>query len=162
MHGATQSPTMSPKTNLIHHIMSKLDASVLGWIATSLLLFVICRALYSIFLHPLRKVPGPRLAKVTELWRTNRYIRGYWHRDILDLHRQYGPVVRISPNEVSIVSPELSKTIYSYYGGTQKVRLKTKAFWQEASAANARQRLIGTTFGELWEALKGRSRKQSL
>ncbi|KAG6362906.1 hypothetical protein INS49_008001 [Diaporthe citri] len=50
----------------------------------------------------------------------NRYFKGYWHRDILDLHRQYGSVVRISPNEVSIVSPELAKTIYSYSGGTPK------------------------------------------
>ncbi|KAH8788403.1 cytochrome P450 [Diaporthe sp. PMI_573] len=111
---------MSHKTNLVHHVLSKLDASVLGWAAASLLLFVICRALYLVFLHPLSKVPGPRLAKITELWRTNRYIRGYWHRDILDLHRKYGPVVRISPNEVSIVSPEVSKTVYSYSGGTQK------------------------------------------
>ncbi|KAL2275653.1 hypothetical protein FJTKL_01712 [Diaporthe vaccinii] len=51
---------------------------------------------------------------------TNRYFKGYWHRDILDLHRQYGPVVRISPNEVSIVSPELGKPVYSYTGGTPK------------------------------------------
>jgi hypothetical protein len=128
MHEDTQPPTMSHKTNLVHHVLSKLDASVLGWAAASLLLFVICRALYLVFLHPLSKVPGPRLAKITELWRTNRYIRGYWHRDILDLHRKYGPVVRISPNEVSIVSPELSKTVYSYSGGTQKVRQKPKPF----------------------------------
>lgn len=121
---------MSQKINLVHSVLSKLDASMLGWGATALLFFVICRALYYIFLHPLRKVPGPRLAKITELWRTNRYFRGYWHRDILELHRQYGPVVRISPNEVSIVSPELAKTIYSYSGGTQKARQEMRTFWQ--------------------------------
>lgn len=104
---------------------------MLGWVAVSVLVFVILRALYSIFLHPLRKVPGPRLAKFTELWRTNRYFKGYWHRDVLDLHRQYGPVVRVSPNEVSIVSPELAKTVFSYSGGTPKVRKKTESILVE-------------------------------
>lgn len=120
-------PTMSPKTSFVHHVLANLDSSMLGWVAASILVLLILRALYSVFLHPLRNVPGPRLAKVTELWRTNRYFRGYWHRDVLDLHRQYGPVVRISPNEVSIVSPELSKTIYSYSGGTPKAREKTQS-----------------------------------
>lgn len=104
---------------------------MLGWVAASVLVFVIFHALYSIFLHPLRKVPGPRLAKITELWRTNHYFKGYWHRDILDLHRKYGPIVRISPNEVSIVSPELAKTIYSYSGGTLKVRETTESILAE-------------------------------
>lgn len=123
---------MSPKTSFVHHVLAKLDSSMLSWVAVSVLVFVIFRALYSIFLHPLRKVPGPRLAKITELWRTNRYFKGYWHRDILDLHRQYGPVVRISPNEVSIVSPELAKTIFSYSGGTPKAREKTESILAEA------------------------------
>jgi hypothetical protein len=82
---------------------------------------VIIRALYRAYLHPLRKVPGPRLARVTELWRSNRYFRGQWHHDILKLHRQYGPVVRVAPNEVSIVSPDLIKTVYGYTEGTRKV-----------------------------------------
>lgn len=115
---------MSQKTSFVHHVLANIDSPMLGWVAASILVLLIFRALYSVFLHPLRHVPGPRLAKVTELWRTNRYFKGYWHRDILDLHRQYGPVVRISPNEVSIVSPELSKTIYSYSGGTPKARAK--------------------------------------
>lgn len=118
---------MSQKTSFVQHALSNLDASVVGWVAASALVFVILRALYSLFLHPLRKIPGPSLAKITELWRTNRYFKGYWHRDILDLHRQYGPVVRISPNEVSIVSPELARTIYSYSGGTPKARKETES-----------------------------------
>ncbi|KAK6063712.1 hypothetical protein SCUP234_13293 [Seiridium cupressi] len=61
---------------------------------------------YCIYLHPLKNVPGPFPAKFTELWRTRRYVLGGWHQDILDLHRQFGPVVRISPNEVSIVDKE--------------------------------------------------------
>lgn len=73
------------------------------------------------FMHPLRKIPGPTLAKITELWRTGRYFRGKWHEDILECHRKHGPVVRLSPNEVSIVSPDLIKTAFGYSTGTVKV-----------------------------------------
>ena len=39
--------------------------------------------------------------------------RGYIH----ELHRQYGPVVRLGPNEVSFTSLEALKEIYSSGGG---------------------------------------------
>jgi hypothetical protein len=93
--------------------------------------FVFCigwiYVLYSIFLHPLRKVPGPFLAQFTELWRSTRYFQGTWHIDILKLHRQYVPVVRVAPNEVSIVSPDLIKTVYSHQKGTLKVSTQPRA-----------------------------------
>lgn len=38
-----------------------------------------------------------------------------------ELHRKYGPVVRISPDEVSIVTPDLVKTAYSHNKGTVNV-----------------------------------------
>ncbi|KAI1365887.1 cytochrome P450 [Xylaria arbuscula] len=77
-------------------------------------------SIYRLYAHPLRKVPGPFLARITEIWRTVHYFRGTWFDDILELHRKYGPVVRISPNEVSVVSPDLTKTIYSHGKGTAK------------------------------------------
>lgn len=79
--------------------------------------------LYSICFHPLRRIPGPFLAKSTELWRTSRYVRGNWHRDILDLHSKYGPVVRVSPNEVSIVDRHGLTEVYGHSKGTRKVCL---------------------------------------
>ncbi|KAK9774578.1 putative Cytochrome P450 [Seiridium cardinale] len=78
---------------------------------------------YCIYLHPLKKVPGPFPAKFTELWRTRRYALGGWHQDILDLHRQFGPVVRISPNEVSIVDKEGLVRIFGHGKGTRKASL---------------------------------------
>ncbi|KAI0906926.1 cytochrome P450 [Ustulina deusta] len=75
---------------------------------------------YRLYVHPLRKVPGPFLARVTGLWRSALYFRGTWFDDSIELHRKYGPVVRISPNEVSVVSPDLNKTIYSHHKGTAK------------------------------------------
>lgn len=72
------------------------------------------RVLYNLFFHPLRKIPGPFLARSSELWRAIRYFRGTWHDDILELHKTYGQVVRISPGEVSFTSPEAIKAIYGH------------------------------------------------
>ena len=77
--------------------------------------------LYCIFLHPLSTIPGPFLAKFSNLWINIRYIRGSWHEDIVAAHRQYGDVVRITPNEVSFVDALALKVIYGYGTGTKKV-----------------------------------------
>ena len=61
---------------------------------------------------PLKAIPGPAISRLTSLqlkWnelRANRtlYIHG--------LHKKYGPVVRIAPNEVSFTSWPALKEIY--------------------------------------------------
>lgn len=79
---------------------------------------------YRIFFHPLRRIPGPFAAKFTELWRTTKYAKGNWHQDILDLHRQYGPVVRVSPNEISIVDKIGLTEVFGHGKGTRKVQIR--------------------------------------
>ncbi|KAL4878055.1 cytochrome P450 [Aspergillus karnatakaensis] len=86
----------------------------------AVVVFILLRSLYRAHFHPLRKIPGPRLAQITELWRTWQYFKGGWFYDVAALHRVYGPVVRIAPNEVSVVSSDLIKTIFSHSGGTPK------------------------------------------
>lgn len=98
-------------------------ASSLGW-REALVLVAVALAtniVYNAYLHPLRKIPGPFLAGVTELWRTKKYASGNWHQDILDLHREYGPVVRVSPNEVSFVDQAALEQVYGHATGTKKV-----------------------------------------
>ncbi|PSN64182.1 cytochrome P450 [Corynespora cassiicola Philippines] len=95
--------------------LNNIGACVL--LSASFLLSVI---FFRIFLHPLRGVPGPFIARITEIWRTYRYYNYDWHKDILDLHRRYGPVVRVSPNEVSIVSRKGLVEVYGHGKGTLK------------------------------------------
>ncbi|KAI9926751.1 hypothetical protein ASPWEDRAFT_177239 [Aspergillus wentii DTO 134E9] len=69
---------------------------------------------YRVLLHPLAHVPGPFLAKVSGFWRTYHYFRGTWHDDIIMLHKKYGRVVRIAPNEVAIVDEQAMKRLYGH------------------------------------------------
>ncbi|KAH6711399.1 benzoate 4-monooxygenase cytochrome P450 [Leptodontidium sp. MPI-SDFR-AT-0119] len=61
---------------------------------------------------PLRKIPGPFLASITKLWVVNKQ-RGF-KRPLVDmeLHRTYGSIVRVAPNEVMVSSPKAFRTIY--------------------------------------------------
>jgi hypothetical protein len=77
--------------------------------------------LYALFFHPLARIPGPFLARVSEIWKLQRAIKGTLHRDLLTGHQKYGRVFRIAPNEVSIADPESIKVIYALNSGFNKV-----------------------------------------
>lgn len=60
------------------------------------LLYVVYQRLFS----PLANIPGPYLASITRLWLAYNTWRGGTHEFLPALHRKYGPVVRIAPDEV--------------------------------------------------------------
>ncbi|KAL2173169.1 cytochrome P450 [Thermothelomyces heterothallicus CBS 202.75] len=68
--------------------------------------FLLLRPLYNIYLHPLRRYPGPKLWAASSLPWGFSFLSGYWHHRALQLHTQYGHVVRIGPNELSFDVPE--------------------------------------------------------
>lgn len=70
---------------------------------------------------PLKKIPGPFLAKFSNFWRFyNHY--GQTHIETQkELHKKYGDVVCLGPNTVSVADASLLKTIYSTRGTFLKV-----------------------------------------
>ncbi|KAH8824004.1 cytochrome P450 [Flagelloscypha sp. PMI_526] len=64
--------------------------------------------------YQIRHIPGPRLAKFSYLWLTQSVIQGRKTSAVSDAHKKYGPMVRISPREVSIATPEAMDTIYAH------------------------------------------------
>ncbi|KAI0903419.1 cytochrome P450 [Ustulina deusta] len=69
--------------------------------------------IYGCFFHPISHVPGPFLAKFSPLWIMRALYRMRFNSELQALHQQYGPAVRISPNEVSFASLEAETTIYA-------------------------------------------------
>lgn len=57
----------------------------------------------------------------TNAWRIYHVRQGNSHIVIHDLHKKYGPVVRIGPNIVDLDLPELVKTIYNVKESWRKV-----------------------------------------
>ncbi|SPQ20714.1 f3decbc3-5019-46e8-b3ad-4407bd8b343f [Thermothielavioides terrestris] len=86
------------------------------------LIFISLLALvvYRLWFHPLARIPGPRLAAISNAWQAF-YVRNGRSRDLgKTLHQTYGPVVRVGPDEVWFNSAEAFKQIYRAGNGYEK------------------------------------------
>ncbi|KAF2965734.1 hypothetical protein GQX73_g7855 [Xylaria multiplex] len=70
--------------------------------------------IYNIWLHPLSKYPGPILAKASPLWMAWSYFHGRTPVELQEIHKKYGPVVRIGPNDLSYINPIQWREIYGF------------------------------------------------
>ncbi|KAK3301905.1 putative cytochrome P450 [Chaetomium strumarium] len=77
---------------------------------------VVLNMMYNLYFHPLARFPGPPLARSSLLWRLWHTMRGRSHRVIQRAHQEYGPVFRVSPNELSFASVGSWKAIYGFPG----------------------------------------------
>jgi hypothetical protein len=91
-------------------------ALLIGAVFVGVAIYVV----YQTFFHPLSHVPGPSSARYFGSWRNKRYWKGAWHDDVTELHRKYGRVVRIAPNEVAIVDAGAVKQLYGVGHATTK------------------------------------------
>ncbi|KAF7315571.1 hypothetical protein MIND_00072400 [Mycena indigotica] len=69
--------------------------------------------------HPLAHIPGPTLAKVSKWWGVKLALSGNRARFLKEQHDRYGDVVRMGPNEVSIVNADAVRSVLGT-GGLQK------------------------------------------
>ncbi|KAJ4356741.1 uncharacterized protein N0V89_004777 [Didymosphaeria variabile] len=90
--------------------MSLLEPAV--FVTATCLILSLTYGLYNLYLHPLAPYPGPILYSAYRLPYVITNIRGKLPFRVLDMHRTYGPVVRIAPNELAFTSPEAWNDIY--------------------------------------------------
>ncbi|KAE9376444.1 cytochrome P450 [Stipitochalara longipes BDJ] len=79
------------------------------------LLFTIAGAIRRLYFHPLSHIPGPKFAALTwwyefyfDIIQPSRYVF-----KIQELHKEYGPIVRITPDELHINDVGFLDTIYA-------------------------------------------------
>lgn len=75
------------------------------------------KIIYNIYFHPLRSYPGPWYAAGNILWSQYHTWNGDLPQLVLDLHKKYGPVVRIGPNELVYTDAQAWKDIYGHRNG---------------------------------------------
>ncbi|KAI9768776.1 MAG: hypothetical protein M1839_003961 [Geoglossum umbratile] len=76
------------------------------------LVYFIARIAYNIYIHPLSKFPGPKYLSATRIPWTVNVVRGESAFFLRRLHEQYGPVVRIAPNQISYADEKAWTDIY--------------------------------------------------
>ncbi|KAL1868298.1 hypothetical protein Daus18300_006022 [Diaporthe australafricana] len=101
---------------------------------TAAAIYLTTKVFYRLYLHPLSRFPGPRLAAAT-------YLYGAYY-DVVEeaqfvftlgaLHDAYGPVVRISPGEVHVRDSAFFDALHPGPGGARTHRDK----WHRANRAN--------------------------
>ncbi|KAL8685071.1 MAG: hypothetical protein Q9224_005981, partial [Gallowayella concinna] len=68
----------------------------------------------------IRHIPGPPLARFSNLWLLYQARRGRRSLAVDAAHKKYGALVRIQPDHVSIADPDAIPIIYSHTGGWTK------------------------------------------
>jgi hypothetical protein len=79
-----------------------------------LLLLLLARGYYNVFLHPLSRYPGPLLYRASFLPLMLKHCQGDSTRYIEGLHMRYGPVVRVEPNLLSYADSQAWLDIYGH------------------------------------------------
>ncbi|CAL1711925.1 unnamed protein product [Somion occarium] len=87
--------------------------------------------------HPLAQYPGPILNKITQLAPMWTVYTGHQHLTNHKLHAKYGPIVRIGPNDLSIVDVDAVNSVLGA-GGLPKGQ-----YYNARQIPNAPQNIIG-------------------
>lgn len=112
-------------------------ASLISWpmCAGAVIAYYATLVLYRLFLHPLAAFPGPKLACISR-WYEAYYdvVRGgQYTSQIAQLHRTYGPIIRISPHELHISDPAFFEKLYRNDGRWHKYAWTYDAFGAQNS-----------------------------
>lgn len=95
--------------------------------AVVLLLYAVIVAVQRLYLSPISHIPGPRLAALTQYYEFyyDIILGGKYTFKILEMHKKYGSVVRISPWEIHVGEHDFHDELY---GGPTRPRDKWH-FW---------------------------------
>lgn len=103
-------------------------SSILSTLSVAAVLYVISKGIYNVYLCPIAHVPGPKLAALTYLYQSYFDVypyQGRWLFQQIELHKQYGPVVRVGPDEIHIDDPDF----YTEFAGTSTKRRDKSTTW---------------------------------
>ncbi|KAK8076680.1 hypothetical protein PG994_003952 [Apiospora phragmitis] len=89
---------------------------------------------YNLFLHPLRAFPGPLLHRASNLPRAYSIATGRLGLQVADLHRAYGAVVRIAPDELAFTDPQAWRDIYGHRAPSEPEFPKDAQFYRPIPA----------------------------
>ncbi|KAI1320243.1 cytochrome P450 [Xylariaceae sp. FL0255] len=103
-------------------------------ILTISFVYVILRAIYNVYFHPLSKIPGPLSWSASRLPYISSLLRGTIVHDIQKLHQQYSPILRIAPNEVTFARADAWTDIFQSRSGQF---LKDPVWWKGRLGAPA-------------------------
>jgi hypothetical protein len=86
----------------------------------------VASCVYTALISPLKSIPGPWMSLYTNRQLKSAVTGGKRIFYIDELHKKYGPIVRISPDEVAVADIESFRQIHAVSGGYTKSEFYTK------------------------------------
>jgi hypothetical protein len=117
--------------------------------------FLTYTLIYRLFFHPLRHVPGFFFARLTNLWLIWHVRKGRSHTFFPKLHAQYGPIVRIAPDQVLLCGEDGIKAVYGV-----STKFTKGAWYRIASAPEKARQPVNEVFHRLIETHMEKCRRQ--
>lgn len=100
--------------------------TLLAWLSGLAGLALVLQLILNFLRH--RGIDGPLIARFSNWWRFYHAYQGNIHHLYINLHREYGNIVRIGPNCISLAGIEAKSTIYGTTGPKfNKVRLSASS-----------------------------------
>ncbi|KAK3991428.1 Pisatin demethylase [Cladorrhinum sp. PSN332] len=111
------------------HLLLSLILTPILWVINLTTLTIVTVITYRLHFHPLARIPGPKLAAISNIWQALYARDGRVRQLALSLHQKYGPVVRVGPNEVWVCDgAEGVRQIYGAVNGWEK----SEFYWATA------------------------------
>ncbi|KAF8827445.1 hypothetical protein HHX47_DHR4000329 [Lentinula edodes] len=93
--------------------------------------------------HPLSNYPGPTIAKISKVWTVHKSMDGKLAHYYKMLHDQYGPIVRVGPNEISVAEKDLLPFIIGTQGMPKGPLWEGRAITPKKNRNQSNYSLIG-------------------
>ena len=117
---------------------------------------ILTNAFYNLYLHPLRHVPGPFLARASAIPSWYYTATGKRHIWLWQLFQIYGKQIRVAPNLILFCDPAAHAAIYGmksnvrrstfYVGLTKNIREKTTVNTIDPAEHAVRRKMLNTCF----------------
>ncbi|KAI3329673.1 cytochrome P450 [Ustulina deusta] len=106
------------RQDILQFAKERSRSDIIYGILAVFLVYQVGLAVYRLYLSPLAKIPGPKLAAVSYLYESYYEIvlGGQYFKRVAQMHKQYGPIVRVTPNEVHWNDPEFIDVVYPAIG----------------------------------------------
>lgn len=92
---------------------------IVGLATIAVVLYHAFNIIFNLQFHRLASFPGPLARRASRIPYTLSILRGRLHTDTAALHRRYGPVVRVAPNELAFADSSSWKDIMG--GGSKEL-----------------------------------------
>jgi hypothetical protein len=114
---------------------SLISSSTLAVVLSCIVAYYIVNIVYSLTLHPLAVVPGPKLCAISRIPYWIVHMRGKDVHWMHHLHLKYGSIVRYGPMDLSCTAGEAWKDIHGHQKGKRELDIAIEMLMQPVNVS---------------------------